>query len=109
MRPIDALEQTIRERAESGDAGSSWTAKLLAGGVEKIGPKVTEEAAEMVEAASEAGQEGRDHFVYESADLFYHAMVLMRSRGVDLAEVEAELGRRFGMSGITEKASRDSG
>lgn len=108
-RPIDALEATIRERAASGDGGSSWTAKLLAGGVEKIGPKVTEEAGEMVEAAAEPGDDGREHFVYEAADLFYHAMVLMRWRGVDLEEVEAELARRFGVSGIAEKESRSRG
>lgn len=105
-RPIDQLEATIRERAAAGDAGSSWTAKLLAGGLEKIGPKVTEEAAELVEAAGEPGDAGRDHFVYEAADLVYHALVLCHWRGVELAEVEQELARRFGTSGIEEKKNR---
>lgn len=110
-RPLDQLETTIRERAaavDSGgvDAGKSWTAKLLAGGVEKIGPKVTEEAGELVEAAAEPGDAGREHFVYEAADLLYHTMVLCRWRGVELAEIEAELARRFGTSGLAEKASR---
>ncbi|MEN0110693.1 MAG: phosphoribosyl-ATP diphosphatase [Planctomycetota bacterium] len=100
------LEATIRERAESADAGGSYTAKLLAGGAAKIGPKVTEEAAELVEAADEAGDEGRAHFVYEAGDLLYHTLVLCRWRGVDLAEIEAELARRFGVSGLEEKASR---
>ncbi|TWT95943.1 Phosphoribosyl-ATP pyrophosphatase [Botrimarina colliarenosi] len=106
MRPLDALEETIRQRATGADAGKSYTAKLLAGGVDKIGPKVTEEAAEVVEAAAEPGDEGRAHFVYEVGDLLYHTLVLCRSRGVDLAEVEAELARRFGASGIAEKESR---
>jgi phosphoribosyl-ATP pyrophosphohydrolase len=105
-RPIDALEATIRQRAAAGEAGASYTARLLAGGVDKIGPKVTEEAAEVVEAAAEAGDEGRAHFVYEVGDLLYHTLVLCRWRGVELAEVEAELARRFGVSGIAEKQSR---
>ncbi len=105
-RPLDLLEQTIRDRAADADSGKSYTARLLAGGVEKIGPKVTEEAAEVVEAAAEPGDEGRAHFVYEVGDLLYHTMVLCRCRGVDLAEVEAELARRFGVSGIAEKESR---
>ena len=105
-RPLDALEETIRQRASESDGSSSYTAKLLAGGAAKIGSKVTEEAAELVEAAEEPGDAGREHFVYEAGDLLYHTLVLCRWRGVDLAEVEAELARRFGTSGIAEKASR---
>jgi phosphoribosyl-ATP pyrophosphohydrolase len=97
MRPLDQLEATIRQRQQAGEADKSYTAKLLAGGVAKIGPKVTEEAAEVVEAAAPS----RD-----AADVVYHLMVLMAARGVELAEVERELARRFGMSGLDEKASR---
>ncbi|MEX2171323.1 MAG: phosphoribosyl-ATP diphosphatase [Pirellulales bacterium] len=104
-RPLDALEATIRGRAESPNA-ISYTSKLLTGGVESIGAKVVEEARELVDAASEPGEAGRSHFVYEAADLVYHTLVLMRHRGVDLTEVEAELARRFGISGIKEKAGR---
>lgn len=110
-RPIDQLEATIRERAEQlaqGSTEKSYTTKLLKGGAEKIGPKVTEEAAELVEAASEEGDAGREHFIYEAGDLLYHTLVLMRWRGVELSEVESELARRFGVSGLTEKASRTS-
>ena len=122
MRPLDQLEETIRQRQLAGEADISYTAKLLAGGVAKIGPKVTEEAAEVVEAAAEpdeAGREhtireaagepdeaGREHTIREAADVIYHLMVLMAVRGVKLDEVEAELARRFGMSGLEEKASR---
>ncbi|MGL4513539.1 MAG: phosphoribosyl-ATP diphosphatase [Lacipirellulaceae bacterium] len=108
-RPLDALEATIRARSAAlgaADGEKSYTARLLAGGVAKIGPKVTEEAAELVEAASEQGDAGRAHFVYEAGDLLYHTLVLLRARGVDLAEVEQELARRFGVSGLEEKASR---
>lgn len=105
-RPIDALEMTIRSRAE-GASEKSYTSKLLAGGVEAIGAKVIEEAHELVESAGEPGDDGRSHFVYEAADLVYHTLVLLRYRGVELTEVEAELARRFGTSGLEEKASRD--
>ncbi len=105
MRPLDQLEATIQAR-KGASADESYTAKLLAGGVEKIGSKIIEEAAELVEAAGEPGDAGRDHTVYEAGDLVYHAMVLLAARGVSLAEVEQELARRFGMSGLEEKASR---
>ena len=106
MRPLDQLEETIRQRQLAGEADKSYTAKLLAGGVAKIGPKVTEEAAEVVEAAAEPDEAGREHTIREAADMFYHLMVLLAVRGVKLDEVEAELARRFGMSGLEEKASR---
>jgi phosphoribosyl-ATP pyrophosphohydrolase len=106
MRPLDQLEETIRQRQLAGEADKSYTAKLLAGGVAKIGPKVTEEAAEVVEAAGEPDEAGREHTIREAADVIYHLMVLMAVRGVKLDEVEAELARRFGMSGLEEKASR---
>ena len=106
MRPLDQLEQTIRERQQAGQADKSYTARRLAGGIPKIGPKVTEEAAEVVEAAAEPDEAGREHTIREAADVVYHLMVLMAARGVELAEVERELARRFGMSGLDEKASR---
>lgn len=87
----------------------SYTTRLLAGGVDKIGRKVIEEAGEFVEAAGESGEEGRDHFVHEAADLIYHVLVLLGHRDVKLAEVEAELARREGISGLEEKAEREEG
>ena len=76
------------------------------GGVAKIGAKIREEAEEMIEAAGETGDEGREHFIYETGDLIYHAMVLLAWRGVDIDEVAAELARREGVSGLDEKAGR---
>jgi phosphoribosyl-ATP pyrophosphohydrolase len=104
-RPIDELEQTIAERAEF-PTEKSYTSQLLAGGMTRIGAKVTEEAAEVVEAANELDDAGREHFVREVSDLIYHLMVLMRYKNCSLAEVESELARRFGVSGLEEKASR---
>jgi len=105
-RPLDALETTILARQAAPDK-KSYTAKLLAGGVEKIGGKILEEAAELVEAAGEPEEAGRLHTIYEAGDLLYHTLVLLASRGVRLAEVEAELARRFDISGLEEKASRE--
>jgi phosphoribosyl-ATP pyrophosphohydrolase len=105
-RPLDQLEATIAARKSAGDADSSYTAKLLAGGVEKIGKKIVEEAAEVVEAAGEPGEAGREHTIAEAGDVLYHLMVLLAHRDIQLEEVERELARRFGMSGIEEKASR---
>ena len=104
-RAIDALEETIRQRAAT-PSEKSYTSRLLEGDLAVLGGKVLEEAAELVEAATEEGNDGREHFVYEAGDVLYHVLVLLRRRGVDFAEVEAELARRFGVSGLEEKASR---
>jgi phosphoribosyl-ATP pyrophosphohydrolase len=104
-RPIDALAQTIADRAAH-PSEKSYTSQLLGGGVEKIGDKVIEEAAEVVEAAGEVGEAGREHFIREVSDLLYHMLVLMQHRGCTLSEIESELSRRFGVSGLEEKATR---
>jgi len=102
-RLMAVIEDRVAKRPEK-----SYTTSLLAGGVEKVGQKIKEEAAEVVEAAAEPGQPGRDHTVREAADLLYHLFVLLGLRGIALAEVEAELARRFGISGLDEKAARGS-
>jgi phosphoribosyl-ATP pyrophosphohydrolase len=105
LEPLDRLMQTLAERARTLPEGS-YTTKLLKGGVAAIGAKVMEEAAEMVEAAAEPGDEGRSHFIHETGDLFYHALTLLAYRRVTLDEVATELARREGTSGLAEKASR---
>jgi phosphoribosyl-ATP pyrophosphohydrolase len=104
-RPLDELEKTIADRAAN-PSEKSYTSKLLVGGVEAIGQKVVEEAMEVAEAAEEPGEGGREHFIREVGDLVYHLMVLLRQRNCSLADVEAELHRRFGVSGLEEKAAR---
>jgi phosphoribosyl-ATP pyrophosphohydrolase len=84
----------------------SYTTSLFQGGVERIGAKIAEEAAEVIEAAGEAGDEGRAHLAHEAADLVYHLLVMLAHREVTLDDVQAELARRFGISGIDEKESR---
>ena len=99
------LMQVIADR-KANPSDRSYTCKLLAGGVSKIGGKVTEEAAEVVAAAGEPGEAGREHTVREAADVIYHLFVLLTARDIPLAAVEEELARRFGISGLDEKASR---
>jgi phosphoribosyl-ATP pyrophosphohydrolase len=102
---LTQLMQTIEERKVHRPA-HSYTTKVLDGGVQLIGQKVTEEAAEVVEAAEELGDTGRDHLIHEAADLVYHLLVMLAARDVPLAAVEGELARRFGISGLDEKAGR---
>lgn len=84
----------------------SYTTTLLNGGIPKIGDKVQEEAREVVEAAYEAGEPGRKHVIAEAADVVYHLLVLLAHQEVKWDEVEAEIARRFGISGLDEKALR---
>jgi phosphoribosyl-ATP pyrophosphohydrolase len=84
----------------------SYTNTLFAGGVPKIGEKIREEAEEVIKAAGEPGEAGRSHLIREAGDLIYHLLVMLGYRDVKLAEVEAEIAKRFGISGLDEKASR---
>lgn len=85
----------------------SYTVKLFQSGTAGIGAKVTEEGAELVEAAIIHDDE-KTPLVREAADLFYHLLVLLTHCGVSLQEVEDELARRLGTSGLDEKANRDN-
>jgi phosphoribosyl-ATP pyrophosphohydrolase len=78
----------------------SYTTQLFNGGVAKLGQKVCEEAAEVVDAASVAHEDRGYSLTYEAADLIYHLFAMMAYCGVTLTDVEEELGRRFGTSGI---------
>lgn len=105
---LQRLMQTIRDRQQHATP-NSYTATLFAGGTQRIGRKVLEEAAEVVQAAAEPGPAGQEHLVREAADLLYHLWVLLAHRDVSLEEVQRELTRREGTSGLEEKASRGAG
>ncbi|MGZ8368096.1 MAG: phosphoribosyl-ATP diphosphatase [Rhodoplanes sp.] len=96
------LEQRIAERAKA-SADVSYTRKLLDRGPEYCAKKLGEEAVETVLAAI---SERRDRVIAESADLLYHLLVLLKVRGIKLAEVEAALQSRTSQSGLAEKAAR---
>ncbi|MCB9495319.1 MAG: phosphoribosyl-ATP diphosphatase [Fibrobacteria bacterium] len=104
-RPTDTLEALDRvlEERKSQDPSSSYVAKLYHKGLAKILEKVEEESRETVEAA---GEEGTDHLVYEVGDLWFHTLVLLHHKGRTGQDVMQELARRFGVSGLVEKASR---
>ena len=104
----DVLHQlmAVLEERKSNPPPNSYTARLYQGGVSKIGRKIEEESREVIEAASEPGEQGRRHLIYESSDLLYHLLVMLAYNGVKLDEVEAEIARRFGQSGLDEKAAR---
>jgi phosphoribosyl-ATP pyrophosphohydrolase len=99
---LDQLYQTIAAR-KGADPSQSYTAKLFAKGRNKIAQKVGEEGVECVIAAL---SEGNDKLVSESADLFYHLLVLWAETGVKPEEIWTELAKREGISGLDEKASR---
>jgi phosphoribosyl-ATP pyrophosphohydrolase len=96
------LESRIEERARA-SAEVSYTRRLLDGGVEYCARKLGEEAIETVLAAV---SEDRQRLIAEAADLIYHLLVVLRARGIALAEVEAVLGARTAQSGLQEKMSR---
>jgi phosphoribosyl-ATP pyrophosphohydrolase len=102
MSILDELYATIEAR-KGADPDSSWTAKLLSKGPEKCAEKFGEEA---VEAIIEAVRNDPKKLTSEAADVLYHLLVMLAARDVPLADVLAELSRRQGTSGLTEKASR---
>lgn len=96
------LFEVIKER-KNADPETSYTARLLSKGTNKIAQKLGEEAVETVIAAV---AEGHERLVRESADLLYHLLVLWAAEGVAPAEVWQELERRFGTSGVAVKEAR---
>lgn len=84
-------------------ADASYTKKLLTEGAPKIAAKLEEEAGELARALQ---NETSERVVSEAADVTYHMLVALLARGVSLRDLEAELAKRFAMSGLQEKASR---
>ena len=99
---LDRLFATIASR-KGADPKSSYTAKLLAEGVEKCAKKFGEEATEAVIAAV---ARNKTELAKESADVLYHLTVLWAASGITPEDVYAELASREGQSGLEEKASR---
>jgi phosphoribosyl-ATP pyrophosphohydrolase len=96
------LENRIAERTQA-DATQSYTRALLDKGVAHAAKKMGEEA---FETAIAAVQEDKGRLIAEASDLIYHLLVVLKARGVTLAEVEAELDKRTTQSGHEEKAAR---
>src|SRR5699024_5827655 len=97
---FEQLDALLAQRRHA-DPQSSYTASLYAGGNDAITAKVAEESAEVIEAAEQMTAAGDcAHLVHEVADLWFHSMVLLHANGASTAAVEAELARRFGVSGF---------
>jgi phosphoribosyl-ATP pyrophosphohydrolase len=102
---MKALMEVIAARKANPPA-RSYVSVLMNGGVATIAAKIVEEAAETAVAGDEPGDAGREHLIKEAADLVFHTAVLLGYRDIPWSAVEAELAKRFGISGITEKESR---
>jgi phosphoribosyl-ATP pyrophosphohydrolase len=102
---LERLERAIASRRDA-DPATSYVAALNAKGGDAVLKKIGEEATETVLAAKSGTREA---IVHETADLWFHCMVMLAANGIPVSEVLAELERREGKSGIDEKASRTKG
>ena len=103
-KTLTRLESAILAR-KGGNAASSYVAKLIGKGRNKVAQKFGEEAVETIVAALAEDDEA---LVGEAADTLFHLLILLAERDIPLADVLAELDRREGVSGLDEKAARRS-
>lgn len=99
---LDRLAETLEAR-KGADPQSSYVAKLYAKGINSILKKIGEEAAETIIAAKDGD---KAQIIYETADLWFHTLVMLAHTGLSPRDVLNELARREGLSGIAEKESR---
>ncbi|MEQ8409304.1 MAG: phosphoribosyl-ATP diphosphatase [Gammaproteobacteria bacterium] len=105
---LEQLQVVIEERKQAA-ADSSYVASLNAKGLNKILEKVGEEATETILAAKDCAngaQDTKNAVIHETADLWFHTLVMLSHLGLDQAQVLDELEKRFNISGLEEKASR---
>ena len=107
MSVLDELTQILARR-KAGDPEASYVASLHAKGLNKILEKVGEEATEVILAAKDAqdNASGKEEVVKETADLWFHTMVMLSELNLTPQQVLGELAKRLGISGHDEKASR---
>ena len=97
----------VLEARKQASADESYVASLHVKGLNKILEKVGEESIETILAARDAEQSGNcEKLIYETADLWFHSLVMLSHLGADASAVLAELERRFDLSGLEEKAQR---
>lgn len=99
---LNRLADLLEER-KSADPQSSYVAKLYAKGVDSILKKIGEEAAETIIAAKDGDAE---KIIYETADLWFHSLIMLANAGLHPQDVLDELARREGLSGLVEKTQR---
>tara|TARA_B110000305_G_scaffold52891_1_gene58005 strand:- start:1749 stop:2078 length:330 start_codon:yes stop_codon:yes gene_type:complete len=98
----------ILERRKESTASSSYTKSLFDKGLEEILSKISEESEELIEAAKDKSKNKKKKLIHETADLWFHTMVLLSYEDISAKEILDELEKRFGTSGLDEKASRKS-
>jgi|SRR5690606_2803597 len=104
---LPALNEVLAQRKRDAAPDSSYVAKLHHDGIDRILKKVGEECAETIIAAKNAAIDGDNQpLVYETADLWFHTLVMLSHVGSDYRAVLRELERRFDLSGLAEKAAR---
>lgn len=96
--------EVILEQRKSASADNSYVSSLYNKGTDEILKKIGEESAEVI-IATKDGDENK--IIYEVADLWFHTLVLLRHKNIEVAKIEQELSRRFGLSGLEEKANRN--
>ncbi len=98
------LEQVLEQR-KSAKANESYVSSLYNKGMDEILKKIAEESAEVIMAAKDGAN---DKIIYEVADLWFHTLVLLRFKEIKINQITNELSRRFGLSGLQEKANRNN-
>jgi len=98
------LEQILEQR-KSAKADESYVSSLYNKGTDEILKKIAEESAEVIMAAKDGAN---DKIIHEVADLWFHTLVLLRFKEIKVNQITNELSRRFGLSGLQEKANRNN-
>ena len=103
MDNVLSILEEILEQRKSASAENSYVASLYNKGTDQILEKIREESAEVIMAAKD---DGNDKIIHEVADLWFHVLVLLRYKNISVRDIETELARRFGISGLEEKRNR---
>ena len=105
MDIITKLTKVLEERKKT-DPNMSYVKELYKNGTDKILKKIEEETLELINATREVGSDREKRMIEETADLWFHTMVLLANENIDTRKILKELEDRFGISGIVEKSSR---
>ncbi len=106
---LDELTKVLEQRKQSANPDSSYVAQLHHKGLNKILEKVGEEATEVILAAKDAqDNQTKKEVIGETADLWFHTLVMLSHLGCNSNDILEELSRRFDLSGLEEKASRSN-
>lgn len=97
--------EAVLEQRKSANANESYVSSLYTKGLDEILKKIGEESAEVIMASKDGNQ---DKIVHEVADLWFHTLVLLRHKDIEIDKIQQELSKRFGLSGLEEKANRNN-